>query len=127
MYRKFMPAELTATFVPSAAGYISTCSQVYGCPPFTIAYHAERALEAGRPVTLPEEYDLPVLRQISAATGAYDEPVRISDRQARELAQIGRELLAADTAGTFPLKRRDRELIELLVDLVADVSEGPTT
>lgn len=111
-----MNAEVRLSFVARmSGGYVSTCQGGYvSCPPYVIAAAASRA-RPGK-VELPDGYTLETLEDIRWITGSLGAPVPVSPRQARELAQIGEQLLRAELDP--PLDPLQRESIQHLLDLV---------
>ena len=85
------------------------------CPPYTIASLA--ATDPGL-LTLPEGYGEDTLERIKDITGWTDRDVYISGRQASELAQIGRQILALSAAGKTNLGYFADQSIEHLVRTV---------
>jgi hypothetical protein len=122
MHMHRLPFEVLDSFRPDAGGFVSIGSLMYSSPPYVIASRATEAIVAGYPLPLPDGYNAETLRRISTLTGWREQPVRISRRQAQELALIGRSLLEAHTTGDIPLAPTDRDLIEVLLDRVSDSS-----
>lgn len=114
-----MDPQVRATFRATATGYSSRNGGGFvSCPPYRIASIAADRVQPDA-ITLPAGYDRDVLEQIKAITGFVDQDVRVSDRQARELADIGAQILALPPAEVEPpLTHSDRELIGHLVNLV---------
>lgn len=89
--------EIQATFQAARDGFTSrNAGGFVSCPPCVIASAANRALGA---LDLPPGYDSGTLDRIIAITGHVGVDVRVSVRQAGELAQIGAQLLALDGDG----------------------------
>lgn len=88
--------EIRASFSPALHGFASRNGGPFiSCPPYVIAGVAV----SGRAdsVVLPDGYDAGTLERIKSITGWVDQEMFVSDRQARELAQIGRQLLALNS------------------------------
>lgn len=112
--------EILATFRWEGDRFISRESGGFAtCPPYLIASTAISCVRWGM-LDLPDGYDLDVLETIKFHTGFLGEEVRISPRQAAELAQIGKRILGLQAEGKIdpPLNNFEEQSITHLVDLV---------
>ncbi|MFF3015834.1 hypothetical protein [Streptomyces sp. NPDC057939] len=106
----------------SPGGFVSS-------PPHVIASCAARRVPP-ESLTLPDGYDQEVLDQIIVAAGFIDQDVRVTGRQAEELAQIGAQLLELDDQGKVqhPLGHYERQSVAHLVHVVSKSNRsGPAT
>ncbi|MCS0601113.1 hypothetical protein NX794_07695 [Streptomyces sp. LP11] len=89
-------------------------------PPYVIASCALRRVRPDS-LTLPDGYDQAVLDQILTTAGAVEQDVRITGRQAAELAEIGAQLLELDDQGEVrpPLGYFEGQSVAHLVRTVA--------
>lgn len=89
-------------------------------PPYIIASVARDRIVTGAEFLLPDGYNKDVLDSCAFATGFYDQDVRVDSRQAKELAFIGRQILALNEREGVqpPLKPLEEQTIKHLVDLV---------
>lgn len=87
--------DLAWTFRPDGDGaFVShAVDHLTRSPVYVIASIARMVVEAGEPVELPEGYDAEALDRIVWTTGHYGRDVRVTARQAYEMAAIGRQLL----------------------------------
>ncbi|MFI5736103.1 hypothetical protein ACIA49_38675 [Kribbella sp. NPDC051587] len=87
-------------------GYISCSEDTWHMSPaYIVASAARRLIAEGQNVALPGDYDLNVLNQITWLTGQYLERVKVTERQAGELAQIARTLQDDHATATTPSER----------------------
>ncbi|MGW3954637.1 hypothetical protein ACWEKM_27730 [Streptomyces sp. NPDC004752] len=122
----FMPGgavdpEIRGTFRVDADEYISrNAGGFISCPPSVIARCAAHRV-APESLTLPAGYSQESLAQIMAITGFVDQDVRISGRQAEELAQMGEQLLKLHSAGKVqpPLGPFEEQSVAHLLDTVS--------
>jgi len=108
--------EIRASFRPDGhGGFVSRNGGAFiSCPPYVIAKAA-----SGRALELPDGYDEDTLERVMAITGWVEQDVYISGRQAHELAQIGRRILAlAEGAIDPPLGYFERQSVEHLIQEV---------
>jgi hypothetical protein len=87
-------------------------------PAYSVIDVAFNALRNGLELDLPAGYDTEVLNHIGFMTGGLGIPARISPHQARELADLGRQLLADENAGNLEMSSFRRQSIEYLVSLI---------
>jgi len=109
--------DVLASFRPIPGGFVSRSDGGFGsCPPYVIAAVAADRVPEGS-LDLPAGYDLDVLDRIRFATGFAGQDTHVSARQAGELAQIGRQLLAlnADSKVNPPLGYFEEQSIAHLV------------
>lgn len=112
--------EIRESFRPRQRGFISTNMEGgVSCPPYVIAWVAtEQVVDRGS-IRLPNGVDEDVLNHIRGVTGWTGREVEVSRRQAEELADIGRQLLALpEDAIVPPLSWIQRDLISHLIALV---------
>lgn len=89
------------------AGYVSYSEGTWNMSPvYKVASAADRLIEDGHQVALPEGYDAETLGRIRWATGFYEQQVNVSDRQGNEVAQIARTLEADHGAELTPAERK---------------------
>lgn len=122
---EFVDPEVNASFRTSSVGFVTRSSGGFvSCPPYVIASVARRRVVEGSELTLPDGYDNDVLAQTEALMGGVDQDVRVSHRQADELAQIGRQILALNEQGSVqpPLSYYEKQSVSHLVALVDRVS-----
>lgn len=106
--------DIAASFRETTGGYTSRSGGGFiSCPPYVIAMVAAWRVPPGS-LSLPEGYDESTLDRIRWLTGYVDQDVHISGRQAAELADIGRQILALDGV---ELSYFERQSIERLVSL----------
>ncbi len=91
------------TFIRCVGGdYVSMTQTGSPSPAYRVVQAALRRIgEGGDSFTLPDGYGLDTLRRVSWNLGFCDQPVRVSVRQAEELAQMAEELLEADGGGSL--------------------------
>ncbi|KQX36999.1 hypothetical protein ASD97_10035 [Streptomyces sp. Root63] len=121
MWKPPVDPEVAATFRADADGFISRSpGGVVSSPPYVIASCAVRRVPH-EALTLPDGYDQDVLGQIITAAGFIDQDVRVTGRQAEELAQIGAQLLELDSQGKVqhPLGHFEMQSVAHLVHVVA--------
>lgn len=108
------------TFYRNSIGFTSVCDTAVSCPPYNIASIALRRVVPEASIELPEGYSAEELENITWLTGYYDQSVQVSGRQARELRQIGEQLLSLDYEHKIqpPLTITERLSIEHLVKIV---------
>lgn len=107
----------TGSFYADGRGdYLSVTEPHFPSPAYTVARVARRRLESGQHLDLPDGYNLGVLETICWILGSYDHAQRVTARQAVELAQIARELMAADE-GCF-LTPSEKDAAQLLLKTV---------
>jgi len=117
--------EVEASFrADGHGGFISRNGGGFvSCPPYVIAAAAARA--AAGLLVLPEGYGTHILEQVKNLTGWAERDVHVSGRQAEELAEIGRQLLAAgEEKISPPLGYFERQSVEHLVRLTEAVKTG---
>ena len=109
--------EIAATFRPApGGGYTSRSGGGFvSCPPYVIASVASGLNGL---IDLPEGYDRETLEQIQGITGWVERDVHISDRQASELAGLGRQILALRKDGKADLAYFEQMSVEHLVNIV---------
>lgn len=90
----YISPDVQRTFRPAQGqfGFVSVCSISGSCPPYTIARAALEYLELGVEIETAG-YSQSVLETVTWTTGYFDQEVRVTFRQAEELATIGRSLL----------------------------------
>ena len=113
--------EIAATFRPDGCGaYTSRGGGGFiSCPPYVIA---DIASGLNGLIDLPEGYDRETLEQVKAITGWTDRDVRISPRQALELAGLGRQIVALHADGKADVGYFERMSVEHLVSVVERTS-----
>lgn len=81
---------------------------------------AQRRIVEGVELSLPDGCNNDTLAQTAAATGWVDQDVKVSPRQADELAQIGRQILILDKQGSVqpPLSYYEKQSVGHLIALV---------
>ena len=112
-----MHPEITASFRADGHGGFTSRNDGWpiSCPPFVVAVIAGNRTEPGT-LELPEGYDADTLEQVKAITGWAGRDVYISGRQAAELAQIGRQILAlSEDQISPPLGYFERMSVEHLI------------
>lgn len=125
----FMPGgavdpEIEGTFREDADGYVSrNAGGFISCPPSVIARCAANRVPP-ESLTLPAGYTRESLDQLMAITGFVDRDVRISGRQAEELAQMGEQLLELHRAGKVqpPLGPFEEQSVAHLLSTVSRAS-----
>ena len=121
---RFIEPDVRKTFRESGIGFVSRSIGRPGgpiaAPPYTIASVARNRIIAGAEFALPAGYNNDTLEYITAATGFYDEDLRVDSRQAEELASIGRQILTLNERGDVqpPLEPLEDQTINYLVGLV---------
>jgi hypothetical protein len=113
--------EVARSFRKESSGYISrSAGGSISCPPYVIADCAARRVPPNS-LQLPDGYDQEVLDQIMDITGFVDRDVRISRRQADELAQIGAQLLKLHSQRKVqpPLGYYEEQSVAHLVQVVS--------
>ncbi|MEU7030066.1 hypothetical protein AB0A60_25715 [Streptomyces sp. NPDC046275] len=121
MWKPTIDPEVAATFRADANGFVSRSPGGFiSSPPYVIATCAARRVPS-ESLTLPDGYDQEVLDQIIMATGSIDQDVRITGRQAEELARIGAQLLELDDQGKVqrPLGHFEKQSVAHLVRVVS--------
>lgn len=102
-------------------GYISCSVDSFDLSPIFVTVTAARTLiQKGVLVDLPDGYTVDTLDMLAWSTGAYGQPMRVSDRQAREIAQIARTLVSQHADDIAP---NAREGIDQMIQTV--VTEEP--
>lgn len=113
----YIHPEIAATFtVAPNDGFTSRSGGGFvSCPPYVIASVASGLNGL---INLPESYDRETLERIRDITGWVGRDVHISDRQAAELADLGRQILALHKDGKAALGYFEHVSVEHLVSTV---------
>ncbi|MDO0936598.1 hypothetical protein QQY66_34630 [Streptomyces sp. DG2A-72] len=113
--------DVALTFRRDSSGFVSRSDGgLLSCPPYIIARCAARRVPP-ESLKLPDGYDQEALDQIMAITGFVDRDVRVTSRQAEELAQIGAQLLEMQAHGKVqpPLDHFEHQSVAHLVRIVS--------
>ncbi|HSW66551.1 MAG TPA: hypothetical protein VLI54_05435 [Bacillota bacterium] len=125
MLERSIDPAIRRTFVRRDSAF-SSCSAggFTSCPPYTVASIASRRLVEGAQLEMPEGYNENTLAQVRAITGAVGQNVRVTFRQAAELALIGFQIQDLNERGMVqpPLGPFEAQNIGHLVAQVCDLN-----
>ncbi|MET8682000.1 hypothetical protein ABZW18_31590 [Streptomyces sp. NPDC004647] len=113
--------DVAMSFRAQSTGFVSRITDGFiSCPPYIIA-HCAASCVPPESLELPEGYDQDTLDQIKAITGFVEQDVRVTSRQAEELAQIGVQILELHSQGKVqpPLGRLEKQSVAHLVGIVS--------
>lgn len=113
------------TFYKNFGGdFTSRCDPSVSCPPSIIARVAQNRIVEDSEIVLPEGVTDESLSQIRGITGIYDKGVRITPRQAEELQDLGRQILALNENQKIqpPLTLSEKASITHLIDVVGKIT-----